>query len=113
MPVQQLIVQGRISRGHGIALLSIKDEEKIIKTAKEIITKDLSVRKIEKLAQEANNVDSNVRDTSPDIYLENLSKRMEDKLGSKIKIKGNSNSGRIEIEYKSLEELNKIFSSLK
>ena len=112
-PVQQLIVQGRISRGHGIALLSIKDEEKIIKTAKEIITKDLSVRKIEKLGQEANNLDSNIRKASPDIYLENLSKRMEDKLGSKIKIKGNSNSGKIEIEYKSLEELNKIFSSLK
>ena len=110
--IQLLIAEEKISRGHGLALLSFADKSKIIEIAKEIVNKDLSVRQIEKLGKESK-ASNKTKIQSKDIYIENIVKILETKLGSKVKIKGNSINGKIEIEYTSLENLNKIIGQIK
>lgn len=112
LEIQELIAEDKITRGHGLALLSFPENTNLINVAKVIIDNELSVRQTEKLARERKNK-VGTKDKKQDIYIENIIKILETKLGSKIKIKGNSINGKIEIEYKSLEELNKIIGQIK
>ena len=112
LEIQELIAEDKITRGHGLALLSFPENTNLINVAKIIIDNELSVRQTEKLARERKNK-VGTKDKKQDIYIENIIKILETKLGSKIKIKGNSINGKIEIEYKSLEELNKIIGQIK
>ena len=110
--VQKLIAEEKISRGHGIALLSFKEDANLLEIAQSIIEKELSVRQVEKLSK---NSKSEVKSdkVKKDIYIENIIKILETKLGSKINVKGTSTKGKIEIEFSSLEELNKIIGHIK
>ncbi|MBT3476184.1 ParB/RepB/Spo0J family partition protein [bacterium] len=110
--IQKLIVEEKLTRGHGLALLSFSENTDLIKIAKVIIDKDLSVRQVEKLGRD-HKTKVGSKEKKQDIYIENIIKILETKLGSKIKIKGNSINGKIEIEYNSLEELNKIIGQIK
>ena len=112
LEIQELIAEDKITRGHGLALLSFPENTNLIDVAKIIIDNELSVRQTEKLGREKKNK-VGTKDKKQDIYIENIIKILETKLGSKIKIKGNSINGKIEIEYKSLEELNKIIGQIK
>ena len=112
LEIQELIAEDKITRGHGLALLSFPENTNLIDVAKIIIDNESSVRQTEKLAREKKNK-VGTKDKKQDIYIENIIKILETKLGSKIKIKGNSINGKIEIEYKSLEELNKIIGQIK
>ena len=110
--VQKLIAEEKISRGHGIALLSFKEDANLLEIAQSIIEKELSVRQVEKLSK---NSKSEVKSdkVKKDIYIENIIKILETKLGSKINVKGTSTKGKIEIEFSRLEELNKIIGHIK
>jgi ParB family chromosome partitioning protein len=110
--IQKLIAEEKISRGHGIALLSFKEDANLLEIAQSIIEKELSVRQVEKLSK---NSKSEVKSdkVKKDIYIENIIKILETKLGSKINVKGSSTKGKIEIEFSSLEELNKIIGHIK
>ena len=110
--VQKLIAEEKISRGHGIALLSFKEDANLLEIAQSIIEKELSVRQVEKLSR---NSKSEIKSdkVKKDIYIENIIKILETKLGSKINVKGTSTKGKIEIEFSSLEELNKIIGHIK
>ena len=110
--VQKLIAEEKISRGHGIALLSFKEDANLLEIAQSIIEKELSVRQLEKLSR---NSKSEIKSdkVKKDIYIENIIKILETKLGSKINVKGTSTKGKIEIEFSSLEELNKIIGHIK
>ena len=107
------IIEGKISRGHAIALLALGSENEIIKIAEQIIMKNLSVRDIEKIAKtQKNKKNSNTSDNN-DIYLDNLKKEMELQMGLIIKVKGNGNKGKVEIRYDSMEELNNLIKFFK
>ena len=107
------IIEGKISRGHAIALLALGSENEIIKIAEQIIMKNLSVRDIEKIARiQKIQKNSNTSDNN-DIYLDNLKKEMELQMGLIIKVKGNGNKGKVEIRYHSMEELNNLIKFFK
>ena len=107
------IIEGKISRGHAIALLALGSENEIIKIAEQIIMKNLSVRDIEKIARTQKiQKNSNTSDNN-DIYLDNLKKEMELQMGLIIKVKGNGNKGKVEIRYDSMEELNNLIKFFK
>ncbi len=110
--VQKLIAEEKISRGHGIALLSFKEDANLLEIAQSIIEKELSVRQVEKLSKNSKTEVKSDK-VKKDIYIENIIKILETKLGSKINVKGTSTKGKIEIEFSSLEELNKIIGHIK
>ena len=111
--IRRLIAENKLSRGHGIALLSFLDETTMIKVADQIIKKELSVRQVESLARSYKNPDKKSPQVENDIYLSSLSKTLEDKLGLKVTLSGNSRSGKVEIRYRTLDELNKIINTIK
>ena len=114
--IQDLIIQGKLSRGHGIALLSIGFEKEMLKVSRIILEKNLSVRDVEKISKKYkvnNNEEVKKEDDSNQIYILNLGKELENRLGLSTKIKGNSNSGKVEIKYTNLEELNNLLRFFK
>ena len=107
------IIEGKVSRGHAVALLALDNESEIIKFAEQIITKNLSVRDIEKISR-VRKIEKNLNiSDNRDIYLDNLKKEMETQTGLTIKVKGSTNKGKVEIRYDSLEELNNLIKFFK
>lgn len=107
------IIEGKVSRGHAVALLAFDNESEIIKFAEQIIKKNLSVRDIEKISR-VRKIEKNLNmSDNRNIYLDNLKKEMETQTGLTIKVKGSTNKGKVEIRYDSLEELNNLIKFFK
>ena len=115
--VQKMIIENLISSGHGRSLLSLEDGDEQYQAATKIMDDNLSVREAEKLVKSIiNNKEKNTneeiikggnsQETEIFDYFEN---RMKDILGSKVIIKNKKNNkGKIEIEYYSKDELERI-----
>jgi len=111
--VQQMVMDGRISSGHARALLGLADGELQYQAAEKIILENLSVRDVEKLVKLMNRPvkEKKEKETGPDINL--IYKQLEEKLktimGTKVVInRKDKNKGRIEIEYYSQDELERL-----
>ena len=123
--IQQYMIEGRISSGHARALLSLEDEGKRELLALDIMKRNLSVRDTEKAAKvlsKKKNVElSDLTETSKEDTVRDLSlfyKEYEDSiqgvLGTKVHInQKDKNKGRIEIEYYSQVELDRIMDIFK
>ncbi|MCD8231799.1 MAG: ParB/RepB/Spo0J family partition protein [Clostridiales bacterium] len=118
--VQQMVIEGKLTNGHARSLISIEDTEKQIAVAKQIIDKNLSVRETEKLVKNLQKQEEKANQNKkeePDEALKaiygNLEEQMKQILGTKVEIKQkNKNSGKIEIEYYSQDELDRIYQIL-
>lgn len=115
--IQDMLRDGVISQGHGRALLMIEDSSRRLDAAKKCAEEGLSVRELEKLAKGAEKPVSRSKG-NPEmqrlrlIYKE-LEGRMKQRLGTKVSIvPKNEKSGRLEIEYYSQEELDRIYMLL-
>jgi len=123
--IQQYMIDGQISSGHARALLSLEDEGKRELLALDIMKRSLSVRDTEKAAKalsKKKNVElSDITETSKEDTVRDLSlfyKEYEDSiqgvLGTKVHInQKDKNKGRIEIEYYSQVELDRIMDIFK
>jgi len=123
--IQQYMIEGRISSGHARALLSLEDEGKRELLALDIMKRNPSVRDTEKAAKalsKKKNVElSDLTETSKEDTVRDLSlfyKEYEDSiqgvLGTKVHInQKDKNKGRIEIEYYSQVELDRIMDIFK
>jgi ParB family chromosome partitioning protein len=112
--VQQMLIDDMISSGHARALLSITDSELQLSTAAKIFDEKLSVRETEKYVKsllnptKKQNVEK-ISDPTEDAIYENLEERMKSAVGTKVSINRKKNhKGRIEIEYYSQDELERI-----
>lgn len=111
--VQEYIIQGVISEGHGRALLVLKNDEQY-KMAQKIIDDNLSVRDTEKIIKTLLNKDDKKEDNKKkeevvyNPYYKDIKDRLQDYFGTKVVINNNKNKGKIEIEYYSEEDLQRI-----
>ena len=111
--VQQMLVDEQISSGHARALLGLDDGERQYQAAKRIVQENLSVREVERLVKLLNRPEKEKKEPEkgPDINL--IYKQIEENLktimGTKVVInRKDKNKGRIEIEYYSQEELERL-----
>mgnify|MGYP003182263623 FL=1 len=110
--VQDMLADGKISSGHARALLGLEEGERQYQVAVKIIEEKLSVRDVEKLVKMMNRPSKEKKpEKGPDIDL--IYRQVEDKLksimGTKVVInQKDKNKGRIEIEYYSQEELERL-----
>ena len=114
--VRQMVISGELSEGHARTLLGIPNDETQRLLAERIVKEKLSVRDTEKLVKKlTSNVPKKVRtrDYQKEAILNNLSEQLKIILGTKVSIteKG-KNKGKIEIEFYSDDELNRIFEML-
>ena len=112
--VQQMIVDEMITTGHARALLALDDEEQQYILANKIFDEKLSVRETEKLVKALKNpkkedTTKEVEDKNRFIYAD-IEDKMKSVIGTKVNIhQKKSGKGKIEIEYYSQDELERIF----
>ena len=112
--VQQMVIDDLISTGHARALLAIADNEKQYSVAQQIFDEKLSVRETEKLVKKIQNQKAEPQkkqqeDNHMSIFYEDMEQKLKAIMGTKVAIhcKGNE-KGKIEIEYYSNNELERI-----
>lgn len=111
--VQQMLTDDMISAGHARALLALPTGELQVKTAQKIFDEKLNVRETEKLVRQMTTTPvvkrTIQRNFTEDAVYESITERMKSILGTKVFInRKRNNKGKIEIEYYSMEELERI-----
>ncbi len=106
------LAEGRLTMGHGRALLSIDDRKLILRARDIVIKKALNVRQTEQLVKNYRSNQKNPggrlgKDTAD---LDYLADSLRATLKTKIKISGNGGKGRIEISYFSSAELERLLA---
>ena len=120
--VSEMIMDNLLTGGHGRALLAIEDPDLQYSTAVEIVKKNLSVREVERLVKtvirdqekKEEELENITNSSSPgDDMVHFLEERLKEIIGTKVAIKNRKNNkGRIEIDYYSLEELERIIDMI-
>ena len=111
------IREGKLKEGHGRALLAIPEGKKRLELAKECVEKNLSVREVEKRGQDQETQKRKdgrkaLSKQFTSIY-KDLESRMGENLGTKVKIiPKNESKGKVEIEYYSREDLERLYDLL-
>ena len=110
--VQEMVIADMISAGHARALLGISDETLQENTAMKVFDEKLSVRETEKLVKNLVSPakkEKTERNTAEDAIYESLEEKMKGIMGTKVSIqRKKNNKGKIEIEYYSRDELERI-----
>ncbi|NLI68654.1 MAG: ParB/RepB/Spo0J family partition protein [Bacilli bacterium] len=107
---------GQLSMGHARALLGLKNKEDLNQLVKKIIKEQLNVRQVERLVSELNEKKpkkKKKRTVKKDIFLLRQEEILREHLGTNVKIEKNKNKGKIEIEFYTDDELEKIINLLK
>lgn len=113
LEVQQMLIEGKISSGHARALLGVEDAEVQWNLAKKIEKDHLSVREVEKMVKLLSKPEKKKKEKTEDeqlaLIFRDLEDRMKTVMGTKVNIsRKDKNKGRIEIEYYSETELERI-----
>ncbi len=105
---------GIVTAGHARALLSVEDEDYRHRLCQRIMEEGLSVRVCESLARKAcaEKKEKKPPKVSPEVA-QNVEKELKEILGTKVSLKNGAKKGKIEIEYYSGDDLDRILSLLK
>lgn len=112
--VQEMVANGELTMGHARALLALSGEHTILKLANRIAHKGLSVRETENIVSKKKSavLETKVpkaRDHKVMFFEEELQRV----LGTRVKILDGKKRGKIEIDYYSLEDLERIYNFIK
>lgn len=117
--VQQMVIDEMLTTGHARALLAIEDEDMQHTVAQQIFDEKLSVRDTEKLVKSIQNGKKNTKekevlDPKLKVIYDDLAEQMKKILGTKVLINTkDEKSGKIEIEYYSQDELDRIIDLIR
>lgn len=111
--VQEYLIEGVISEGHGRALLGLEEKGDQYKVTQKIIDEDLSVRQTEDIVKNfKNDISNDKKNKNQKIIINPYHKEIESKLegilGTKVNISSKKSKGKIQIEYYSEEDLERI-----
>jgi ParB family transcriptional regulator, chromosome partitioning protein len=113
--IQQLISDGKISMGHGRALLGLRKKEKLPLIAEKTMKECLNVRQLEQLIQQLNdNVSRETKKPKPEknVFIKERESFLRERFGTTVNIKESKNKGKIEIEFFSKDDLDRILELL-
>jgi len=111
-----MIISGRLSKGHGRALLTIEDRDKLIVAAGIVAEKELSVRETEALAKRLNSSREQSEKNAPAPlsidYRAVLEKKMQSRLGRRVSIKQRGKIKKLELEYTDDNDLERLIAQI-
>ena len=111
--VQDLIADGKLTMGHARALVTIEDPKLQKSMAAKIVSKNLSVRKVEQWVRRLLSPDEPKQTPPMDPDLMHLQEDLLTHLGTKVAISGDQNKGVLKIYYYTLDDLNRIYEKIK
>ena len=112
--VRDMTREGRISAGHARALLSLDSDAMIFEAAQNIISNNLTVRDVERLAKfkDKSATVSQKRASRRDSFYDEVELTLSEVLGRKVKVYNGRGKGTLEIEFYSQEDLKNIANKL-
>lgn len=114
--IQEMVVQGSLTNGHARAIAGIKEEKAKLHLARRVIKESLSVRETEVLANKehegASNKPAKAKARAKNREITDMEEELKTALGTKVAINHGAKRGKIEIEYYSREELERLLEML-
>jgi ParB family chromosome partitioning protein len=112
--VQQEITGGNLPAGQARALLGLQTEPLILSACRDVIAKKLSTRETEKLVRYLKSGRRKRKEATLDADLRSVLEQMQRALGTRVRLlpKARSTKGKIEIEYYSSSDLERIFQTI-
>jgi ParB family chromosome partitioning protein len=114
--IKKWIAEGSLTIGHAKAILQADDARLQYQIAKKIVNSGLSVREAEALSRKgsAGTASRSGKKAAKDPQIESLEEKLRHSLGTKVRLihKSNKKGGKLEIEYYSLEELDRLLDIL-
>ena len=111
--IQQMLIEDSLSMGHARALLGLESEEEQLELAKEVVARKMSVRDTEQSVKRTAS-GTPIRESSTrrqnDANIRAAELKMKRHLGTQVKIHLSQNGGKIEIDFSSVSELDRIYS---
>lgn len=111
--IREMIVEGKLSSGHARTLINIEDESRKLALAKKAAEENLSVRELEKLAGENKKEKPVARKKKKSIEVAYVEEDLKKVLGTKVNLVEKGKRGKIEIEYYSRDELERLIELLR
>jgi ParB family transcriptional regulator, chromosome partitioning protein len=112
LEVRENVAAGAIAMGHARALLSLPDEASQLRWGREVVSKQLSVRETELLVKKAMASDAPREAPEKDVHTRAAEDRLRFALGTPVRIVRKSKGGRIEIDFTSEEELQRLYDQM-
>jgi ParB family chromosome partitioning protein len=114
--IQDDVSRGTLSMGHARALLGLKDPELMKKLAEKVIKEQASVRQLEEWVQQLNQAapkkEKTARSTETSPKIKRYEEMLQEAFSTPVRIKHGRKKGRIEIEYYSEKELERLVELL-
>jgi ParB family chromosome partitioning protein len=110
--VRENVAAGEISMGHARAILGLAEEQAQLRLARDVISRQLSVRETETLVKKAETPAAGRTPAATDVHTRAAEDRLRFALGTRVRIVRKGKKGRIEIDFESEDELHRIFEQL-
>ena len=111
--IQEMVEREELSGGHARALLALSNTEEQLRLAERVVKRGLSVRETEKLTSKPPSLPasegSKPEDKLIDPNVRAATVELERRLGTRVRITGNGQKGKIEVNYFSAEDLNRLY----
>jgi ParB family chromosome partitioning protein len=110
--VRANVASNAISMGHARALLALADEAAQLRIGRDIVAKNLSVRDVEALVKKGSADAPAKEEKKPDVHTRVAEDKLRLALGTRVRIKRRGKGGRIEIDFVSEDELQRLYELL-
>ena len=111
--IQQYIIEGKIFPGHAKVLLGIEDKGRQKFICEQIIANGASVRDAEKIVLKSGSKKQAAAKKSQEPEMRVIEDKMKHLFGTKVTVKGTYKKGKIEVEYYSKDDFERIIETLK
>lgn len=111
--IRTLVSEGKITAGHGRAIINISDKKKQHEICKRIIEEGMSVRAVEKLVSEEKPEKPKRKPKEKSFEIRSVEDQLKDIYGTKVNINQKGKKGKIEIEFYNKDDLNRLIDILK
>ena len=108
--IRDFIINGDLSEGHGKIIAGVENTEKQLKIAEKVINEELNVRQTETLIKEWDKSPTPKKKQSKDIHVRSVEEKLEDIFGTKVSINKGKKKSKIEIEFYSEDDLERILN---
>lgn len=107
------INNGELTMGHGRTLLGLKNQNKLTQLVTKIRNEKLNVRQVEKIVNQLNEQPKSVKKTpKKDVFIQERESVLRDRFGTSVNIHKGKRKGKIEIEFYSNDDLERIIEML-
>jgi ParB family chromosome partitioning protein len=111
--IQELLAGDKLTAGHARAILAVPDEERRLRLAQKVVDEGLSVREVENLARlfAAGGTERAARPVAPQAF-KIVARKLRRFLATNVRVRQTTNKCKIEIDFQTEEELERIFRLL-